>query len=169
MDAFFEETRRSSAPLKRPPEPLRSNPVRTRPEIWTMFAMGHVNDLRKGGTMTVHMQEPSAGMAIHELVQEAHQDDQHERRTTVRFPFFRQVTLKLPGGIRATAFSREISAEGIGMLHDVELPPGVVELTIPSKRGPAIRVRTRILWCHPCGHGWYTSGGQFVGIASPLA
>jgi hypothetical protein len=88
-----------------------------------------------------------------------------DRRAEPRYPFFRRISLQAPGGQGAVAFSREISAVGIGLLHNVQLTPGEVELAIPSRRGYSIRVRTKILWCQPCGEGWYISGGQFVGTA----
>lgn len=108
---------------------------------------------------------PRAGMGIHELVVEAHQDVRKDRRAETRYPFFRQIVLEAPDGQPCVAFSREISAVGIGLFHNVQLTTGDVELSIPSKRGYSIRVRTRILWCQPCGEGWFISGGQFVGTA----
>jgi hypothetical protein len=115
-----------------------------------------------------HMLEtPRSGMAIHELILEAHQDNLRDRRATPRFPFFRRIAIRMPGA-EPVAFSREISSLGIGMLHNVELELGEVELAIPNKRGLSIRVRTRIRWCQPCGEGWYISGGEFVGAASVI-
>jgi hypothetical protein len=108
---------------------------------------------------------PHTGMGIHELVVEAHQDTRKDRRSETRYPFFRQVTLHAPGAEPAACFTREISPVGIGLLHNVQLTPGEVELSIPSRRGYSIRVRTRILWCHSCGEGWFISGGLFVGTA----
>jgi len=108
---------------------------------------------------------PRSGMGIHELVIEAHQDVRKDRRSEPRYPFFRQIALHVSSAPECVAFSREISAIGIGLLHNVQLMPGEVELSIPSRKGYSIRVRTRILWCQPCGEGWYISGGQFVGTA----
>jgi hypothetical protein len=102
-------------------------------------------------------------MAIHELVVEAHDDGTRDRRGEVRYPFFRPVTLSVDGR-RHAAFSREISAIGVGLLHNLELPPGEVEVSLPSKRGHTVRMRTRILWCRSCGEGWYISGGRFVDV-----
>src|SRR5262249_21490254 len=98
---------------------------------------------------------------------EAHQDNMRDRRAEQRYPLFRPVVMR--GHVDCVAFSREISAGGIGLLHNVELSPGEVELAIPTKNGSSIRVRTRILWCQPCGEGWYISGGQFMGIASVVS
>ncbi len=110
---------------------------------------------------------PRSGMAIHELILEAHQDNLRDRRSAARYPFFRRLAIR---GEDASViiFSREISTIGLGLFHNVELTPGEVELLIPSKRGYSIRVRTRIVWCQPCGEGWFISGGQFVGAASAV-
>jgi hypothetical protein len=117
-------------------------------------------------SMETSLQEiPRAGMGIHELVVEAHQDSRKDRRSETRYPLFRQIVLQAPGCPACTAFTREISSVGVGLLHNVQLVPGEVELSIPSKKGYSIRVRTKILWCQPCGEGWYLSGGQFVGTA----
>ena len=104
-------------------------------------------------------------MAIHELILEAHQDNLRDRRSATRYPFFRRVSIRHEGR-PIVAFSREISTVGVGLLHDVLLHPGEIEVSIPSKRGYSIRVRTRIVWCLACGEGWYISGGEFVGVAS---
>jgi hypothetical protein len=104
-----------------------------------------------------------AGMAIHELVVEAYEDRNRDRRSASRYPFFRAVGLEIDGR-RRTAFSREISADGMGLLHDAALQPGEVEVSIPSRRGHSIRMRVRILWCRPCGEGWYISGSRFVDV-----
>jgi hypothetical protein len=103
------------------------------------------------------------GMAIHELVIEAHDEGKRDRRNEVRYPFFRTVTVQVDG-CRHSAFSREISSCGIGLLHNVQLAPGEVEVTIPSRRGHSVRMRTRIHWCRPCGDGWFISGGTFVDV-----
>ncbi len=104
-------------------------------------------------------------MVIHELILEAHHDNMKDRRTEPRCPFFRPVSIQMPGGFRYSAFSREISTVGIGLLHSFELRAGQVEIAVPSRRKQVVRVRTRILWCRPCGEGWFLSGGQFVGVA----
>ena len=103
------------------------------------------------------------GMAIHELVLEAYDEGKRDRRAEVRYPFFRSVMLQVDGR-RHAAFSREISAGGIGLMHAIDLGNGEVEVSIPSRRGHSVRMRTRILWCRPCGDGWFISGGRFVDV-----
>lgn len=105
------------------------------------------------------------GKAIYQLIVEAQIDAAHDRRLDTRLPFFRPVSIKTPEGNQYSAFSREISAYGIGLIHEFELEPKEVELMISSDQGFSIRVRTRIVWCEPCGEGWYISGGKFMGIA----
>jgi hypothetical protein len=104
-----------------------------------------------------------AGMAIHELVVEAYDEGKRDRRAEIRYPFFRAVGLQVDGQ-RVSAFSREISPSGIGLLHNMELPPTEVEVTVPSRRGHSVRMRVRIVWCRPCGEGWYISGGRLVDV-----
>ena len=87
----------------------------------------------------------------------------------MRHAFFRPVSIEVDDGHQYSAFSREISSSGIGLIHNVELPDGDVEITISSEQGYSIRVRTNIMWCQPCGEGWYISGGKFVGIAAIVA
>jgi hypothetical protein len=114
--------------------------------------------------MTVQAPEKIRGaMAIHELVLEAYDEGKRERRAETRYPFFRSVSLHLDGRCHA-AFSREISSHGIGLMHDVELHPGEVEVTLPSRRGHTVRMRVHVNWCRSCGDGYFISGGTFVDI-----
>jgi hypothetical protein len=46
--------------------------------------------------------------------------------------------------------------------------PGEFTLTISSPTGAAVNVRTEIIWCRPCGEGWYLSGGRFLEMAQPV-
>src|SRR5262245_54032471 len=104
------------------------------------------------------------GMAIYDILREAQANDKREGRCTVRYSFFRPVVIHI-GDRTFSGFSREVSELGIGLLHKIELPPGDIELRIASEQGYSVRIRTRILWCSPCGEAWYISGGEFVGIA----
>jgi len=106
----------------------------------------------------------SFGNALHPLLVEARANEQREDRWGIRYPFFRTVSIATEDGEQHSAFSRDISASGIGLLHQVELPPCSAEISITSARGYAVQVRTRIVWCQSCGGGWYISGGQFVAI-----
>ena len=97
---------------------------------------------------------------------EASQNRTDERRTAVREPFFRGVTLELTvaGKLQErSCFSRDISPKGIGLLHNFALEQGEkVVLTIHSDCLGRIRVRSEIMWCTPAGEGWYVSGARFL-------
>jgi hypothetical protein len=101
---------------------------------------------------------------IRQLYIEAGNSAKRDRRSDVRFSFFRAVTIELPDGQHLSAFSRDISSSAIGLLHDRELPRGEIVLSIPTQQGFAVRVRVRIARCESCGAGWYISGGEFVGV-----
>ncbi len=118
---------------------------------------------------TPDKQERSPGKAIYQLIVEAQSKENKDRRRDVRYAFFRPVSIEVDDGHRYSAFSREISASGIGLIHNVELPEGEVEITVSSEQGYSIRVRTKIVWCQSCGEGWYISGGRFAGIASVIS
>ncbi|HEX3727237.1 MAG TPA: PilZ domain-containing protein [Pirellulales bacterium] len=108
----------------------------------------------------------SPGKLIYQLLVEAKTDLMGDRRADVRLAFFRPVTIQLDDGERVDAFSRELSASGIGLVHNISLPPGPLELVISAEQGYSVRVRTDILWCQECGQGWFISGGQFIGVAT---
>jgi hypothetical protein len=106
------------------------------------------------------------GKLIYQLIVEAQNAATLDRRADVRFAFFRPVQIHLDDGRSFRGFSREISASGIGLAHEVELPLGEIELRISHENGYDIRIRTNVLWCQSCGHGWYISGGRFVAPAT---
>lgn len=54
--------------------------------------------------------------AIRQLILEAGNSAKRDRRSDVRFPFFRPVSITLIEGHRYSAFSREISASSIGLM-----------------------------------------------------
>jgi hypothetical protein len=109
-------------------------------------------------------QSKPLGLAIYEILREAQASEKSEGRGATRYSFFRPITLFV-GKERHTGFSREVSETGIGLMHTIELSPGEVEVVIPTQQRYSVRIRTRIIWCKPCGEGWYISGGEFLGIA----
>lgn len=104
------------------------------------------------------------GLAVYEILREARANEQAECRDAVRYSFFRPVVINI-GSNSFSAFSREVSEVGIGLLHNAKLALGEVEICIPTDQDYSVRIRTHILWCSPIGDGWYISGGRFVGIA----
>jgi hypothetical protein len=106
------------------------------------------------------------GNAIHSLLVEAQGNDKREARWGLRYPFFRNVSIRTAAGTSYSAFSRDISASGIGLLHNMELPRCEVEISTTSGRGYSLKVRVQITRCQFCSEGWYTSGGQFLSQSS---
>ncbi len=101
---------------------------------------------------------------INELMVQARSDDQMDRRGAARYPFFRPVTLTPAGGDLGPhhAFTRELSTTGVGLLHSVRLTPGVFTVSVLLDDGRRTSLPTELLWCRPCGEGWYLSGGKFL-------
>jgi hypothetical protein len=105
--------------------------------------------------------EPSLEDQLRELMAEARADDQLDRRGAARYPFFRPVRLEKDGDNEGdcVAFTRELSLASIGLLHNVPLSPGNITVAIARPQGEALCLSTEIVWCRPCGEGWYLSGG----------
>ena len=106
------------------------------------------------------------GKAIYQLIAEARDREKLERRAETRYPFFRPVLIQQADGRQISAFSRDISERGIGLQHNLKLPLREVEITISSEQGYSVRVRTKIVWCRPCGDDWFVSGGEFIAVAA---
>ena len=102
--------------------------------------------------------------AVLRLLSAARSEEALERRGEPRSPFFRPISILIDGPQRRqfSAFSREISKSGIGLLHNMPLEPAEVTLAILGPVGEVCRFRTQIVWCRPCGEGWYLSGGRFL-------
>lgn len=91
---------------------------------------------------------------MYRLLFEAETDFNNDRRSKKRYPFFRPVSVKVDGH-SYSAFTREISATGFGLLHNMELPLKEVEILVAGQRQT---LRAEVERCEPCGEGWYISG-----------
>lgn len=117
---------------------------------------------REQGMELELLDDRSLGNAIYPLLVEARSNDKRKARRGFRYPFFHATTIENQSGNTFAAFSRDISASGIGLLHKMELPLEEVQLTTATERGNAVNVRAQIIRCEPCGEGWFVSGGNFV-------
>ena len=97
------------------------------------------------------------------LLSTAKSADLGDRRKTERHPFFYPVNVSIPrlGSQNFSAFSRDISAGGMGLLSNMPFEAGPVLLTIMSGGDDSAQLAAEVLWCVPCGEGWYTSGVRF--------
>ena len=101
-------------------------------------------------------------------LQELLESSEWDRRTTRRISYFGPVAVSLPDVdyVTLSAFARDVSASGLGMVHLMPIDKGevVVSLTLPS--GNRVSLLTEICWCRDYGNGWYASGGRFISVAS---
>lgn len=100
------------------------------------------------------------GEAIFEFLTASECRHQDERKN-VRYPMVRPVLIqtrdsKYPG------LSREISRDGIGLMHRANLPLGRCSLVISLADASVSKIPIRIVWCKPLDEGWFTSGAQFL-------
>lgn len=87
-----------------------------------------------------------------------------ERRSEARHPFFAPVSIRYVNHPTQllSAFSREISHGGIGLLHNAALEQGsVAEVTITAGATKTTK-SAEVVWCKPAGEGWYLSGWRFL-------
>ena len=90
-----------------------------------------------------------------------------ERRTEPRQPCARPVRIHLPHGPILTAFTKDFSAQGIGIISDVSWQPGsMATLEIHSTSGEPIILRSEVRWCDEYGKGWFIVGWKFIGVAA---
>ncbi len=88
----------------------------------------------------------------------------HDRRVDPRYAFFTTVTLRPLSSPKQTisAFSREISSSGVGLLHAVPLVSGEsyeIDIRIEEVR---VKKSGRAVWCRSVGDGWFLSGFRFA-------
>ena len=95
---------------------------------------------------------------MYRLVLQAETDFNDDRRSERRFPFFRTVSVQVDGQ-SFSAFSRDISASGIGLMHTMELPLRDVVIIIDGHRQG---LQARVVRCESFGEGWYISGCKIV-------
>ena len=93
-----------------------------------------------------------------ELLILAEAEFKNDRRSEMRFPFFRPVSVQVDNH-SFSAFTREICNSGMGLLHSMELP--LQEVVIKFADRPQ-KLRLQIEQCESIGEGWYISGGKLV-------
>ncbi len=117
----------------------------------------------KPGTVIDHNQVRAA---VNQLLEAAKPTE--ERRASDRQPFFWPVSIATNAGGERTvsAYTRDISPLGIGLLHTMPLERGEVIVTFSGHAAEPVSFRTDIQWCEASGEGWYLSGGRFLACVS---
>lgn len=108
---------------------------------------------------------------IDQLLGEMQRAKLSERRTEPRHPFVRPIRIHLPHGPTLGAFSKDISALGIGIVCDTTVNIGsLATLEIHSTKGAPVFLRSEVRWCDSYGPGWYLVGWKFIAIGTrPMA
>ena len=106
--------------------------------------------------MTMHTTTSPQGL-MYRLVQQAESDFNNDRRTYQRFPYFRPVALRFETVLH-TAFVRDISESGMGLLHNFELHRDErFEILVGTERRT---LQACVRNSEPIGDGWWISGCQ---------
>ena len=95
-------------------------------------------------------------------------DPQWVRRTERRLPYFGPVSVGLPDApsVGHSAFARDLSPGGMGLVHLMPIAPGEVTITLALDNGRTLTLLAEILWCRDYDDGWYASGGRLIDVAS---
>ncbi len=64
-------------------------------------------------------------------------------------------------GNTVEAMTREISREGMGLLHRGSMSPGLVTIKMSSET-KNFEYKVQLEWCHPVEKGMFFSGGRFI-------
>ena len=110
-------------------------------------------------TMTNESMTPKQSLS--RLVVDAKEFAERERRSDTRFPMFRHATIHVNGQSHS-AYTRNISDSGIGLMHSMDLPLCDVELSIMTDLNRLLRIRARVERCESCSGGLYISGLMFL-------
>ena len=102
---------------------------------------------------------------VEALLHEDSQYDRHENRSTHREHLVRAVAIEVrrPEPAEFTAFSRNISVAGVGLITDQEIVDNsVAVLAIEALDGRVQRIMAECRWCKTYGKNWFISGWQFM-------
>ncbi|MCC9603571.1 PilZ domain-containing protein [Stieleria sp. JC731] len=90
----------------------------------------------------------------------------NENRNAYREHLVRPVTLAVRGERESlSAFSRNVSASGIGLVTDTVVHEGATAvLTVESLKNGPLKLLAQCRWCRPFGKNWMISGWQFINV-----
>jgi hypothetical protein len=116
--------------------------------------------------MPTSAQKRNLAETVCELLADA-REAAEERRKEKREPFFGPaIVVVVESGVRRSysCFCRDISLGGVGLLHNMELKTGEIVVKVFRKSGTEVCFRSLLLWCRPCGEGWFVSGARFLDL-----
>ena len=104
--------------------------------------------------------------AIRDMLEEDALYDRIENRSSHREHLVRPVTMQIRGSQDSGfAFSRNVSASGIGLITDASVEEGsTAVLIVESLKSGPIKFLAQCRWCRPFGKNWYNSGWQFINL-----
>ncbi len=119
--------------------------------------------LKNGGGLNA---KPDISRAVTDLLKEDSNFDRSENRSAHRENLVRPVNVELRDeGKVVPAFSRNISATGIGIITDEPVQiDGVAVLHIQRIQGKEVVILAECRWCKAYGENWYISGWQFINL-----
>ena len=87
-----------------------------------------------------------------------------DRRASERKSFVRPVIIRnLRGSETSTAFTRDISQQGVGILEQRSRERGsIARLDIYSLLHETISIEAEVRWCEPFGPDWFITGWAFL-------
>lgn len=110
--------------------------------------------------------KPDIQRVVDELMREDTHFDRNENRSAIREHLVRPVVIEIRETEQViSAFSRNISATGIGLITDQEIPErSVAVITIQRLHGPDIKILAECRWSKGYGEKWKFSGWQFINL-----
>jgi hypothetical protein len=104
---------------------------------------------------------------INQLLSEIQRLRLSERRTEPRHSFVRPLKIYFPHGPVLSAFSKDLSAQGIGTVCDTTIQTGSMAiLEIHSIADEPVILKSEVRWCDPYGKGWFLVGWKFVAVGT---
>lgn len=109
---------------------------------------------------------PDIERAINELLAADAKFDRNENRSVHREHLVRHLRLSIrQPELSIEAFSRNISAAGIGIITAQEIAVGATgEMEIERLKGPELKIIAECRWCRSYGENWFISGWQFQNL-----
>ncbi len=98
---------------------------------------------------------------LNEVLESIEKLDGLNNRITERLDLVIPAEITTARGNTVSAMTREISRDGIGLLHRGPVTPGLVTVKMASETRD-FTYQVNIEWCQPCDNGMFMSGGNFL-------